>query len=130
MVIQRVAMVVHAVATVVRSGVLRACRWRPRGPATRDYKNWRITPGSSFVPEKGWSPDLRITAIDAPDIAHHFPTERPKFFATKAEADGYATNMGIALIDTALGGWRIPVPAPAPDERGRSRPSPTSPRTD
>jgi hypothetical protein len=95
-------------------------RWTARTAVT-DYKNWRITPASTFTSGKGWSPDLRITAIDAPDITHHFPPERPKFFASKAEADGYATNMGIALIDTALGGWRIPSERPS---------SASSPRTD
>ena len=106
-------MVLHAIATAVRSGIPRV-RWWGRKTRTTDYKGWRITPASSFSPGKGWSPDLRIAALDAPDVERHFPPSKPKFFATKAEADGYATNMGIALIDTALGGWRIPSSATSP----------------
>jgi hypothetical protein len=96
----------HRAATVLRA-ILRTWKRWSFAPVITDYKGWRITPASTFSEDKGWSPDLKITALDAPEVEHHFPTDGRKFFPTKAEADLYATNMGIALVDTALGGWRI-----------------------
>jgi hypothetical protein len=121
--------ILHALATAARS---LAERWRQGHATTRpaDYKGWRITPMSSLSPGTGWSPRVRIAAIDAaPVVEKEFLPGTPKLFATKADADGYALNMGIALVDTALGGWRLPSSAeggPAAGEPTSDQDPPTS----
>ena len=120
----------HRAAMALRA-ILRVWeRWTAR-PVVTDYKGWRITPASSYSPGKGWSPDLRIGALDAPEVEHHFPPDGRRFFPTKADADRYAINMGVALVDTALGGWRIVGGTPPDSQRPDViRPAPTSPHTD
>jgi hypothetical protein len=117
MIKQRAAAIVHAIAARVRG-------WRKRGATSGpiDYKGWRITLTSHLSPGNGWSPAGRITAIDDPSVPEtRLSPITPKFFATRTEADTYVTNMGIATIDTALGGWRVPGPMPAEPNKETSR---------
>jgi hypothetical protein len=123
---QRAVGVLHAFATVIRS--LGAPGQQRNGPTRPiDYKGWRITPVSSLSSGNGWSPQVRIAAIDAgQDAEKQFAPAAPRFFATRADADGYAANMGVALVDTALGGWRIPAPASEDTPASGSPDAPTA----
>jgi hypothetical protein len=82
---------------------------------------------SSLSSGNGWSPQVRIAAIDAAqDDEKQFAPAAPRFFATKADADGYAANIGVALVDTALGGWRIPAAAAEDTPSSGSPDAPTA----